>query len=135
MENDGGGWTLVSNFRDTSNNCQPNAVGTLTSPRQTSHARLSDDIIRNLQGDSSGHFGGSIMTQMKSYFGGIEEGAPNRLFYSKKTHSAGGMKSGNLHEKSIVKRSMVLWTLRIQLVVVLIDTVWRHGILMLAPRF
>ena len=32
MENDGGGWTLVSNFRETSRNCQSNAYGILTSP-------------------------------------------------------------------------------------------------------
>ena len=98
MENDGGGWTLVSNFRDTSRNCLPNAVGTLTSPRQTSHARLSDDVIRNLQGDSSGHFRWVRYDTDDKLFWRYREGAQNRLFYSKKAHSGGGMESGNIHE-------------------------------------
>jgi hypothetical protein len=89
MEIDGGGWTLISNFRDTTKNCESNAVGTLTSPRQTSHARLSDEVIRNLQGDSSGHFRWNRYdTNQKNYWR-YREDAANRLFYSKKSHSWG----------------------------------------------
>ena len=56
MTTDGGGWTLVANTRDTSNNCKSSAVGSLTSKNQGSSWRLSDSTIRYLQGSGDGKF-------------------------------------------------------------------------------
>ena len=98
MENDGGGWTLVSNFRQTSHNCQSGAVGTLTSPSQTSHGRLSDVQIQNLQGEGSGHFRYTRGSDNLKNFYRYRAGYGNRLFYSQKSHARGGMVSGNIHE-------------------------------------
>ena len=98
MESDGGGWTLVSNFRQTSHNCQSGAVGTLTSPSQTSHGRLSDVQIQNLQGEGSGHFRYTRGSDNLKNFYRYRAGYGNRLFYSQKSHARGGMVAGNIHE-------------------------------------
>lgn len=100
MENDGGGWTLVSNFRETSRNCQSNAYGILTSPSQSSHARLSDAQIQSLQGDGSGHFRYTRGEDSNKAFWRYRAGYDNRLFHSQKSHGHGGMQSGNIHEVS-----------------------------------
>ena len=56
MTTDGGGWTLVANMRDTTQNCQPGAKGTLSSLDQASEYRMSDAMIQNLQGAGAGKF-------------------------------------------------------------------------------
>jgi hypothetical protein len=56
MTTDGGGWTLVANMRDTTNNCQDGAVGTLSSLNQGGAYRMSDADIQHLQGTGGGKF-------------------------------------------------------------------------------
>ena len=56
MTTDGGGWTLVANMRDTTNNCQDDAVGTLSSLNQGGAYRMSDADIQHLQGTGGGKF-------------------------------------------------------------------------------
>jgi len=105
-----GGWTLLANQQQTSNNCQSGAVGTFTSLTQSSSYRLSDDQIADIQGSGDGHFrysepgynscsgdGECTESVYWKYDAGV--GTKNHDFHSN-TGTSGFNKNGNLHHCS-----------------------------------